>query len=289
MPSIVLPPDSALYATFAGLVQGADMVFFAGLPGVGKSLLVQQLALLAAEEGRRVHLLQWDVARQPFETPRYPMIDGATHPQVIRAVGVWSRGAIVQWNASFRARGDMLIGEAPLIGGRFMELVRPADDAAELLLRDRRTQFVLPVPSRDLRAAIEAKRAESIAQPRHENEAHDAPPELLRALWRDLNAVAFRLGLAASAEDAPYSPAIYRALYVRLLSNRRHTIADLRHLLPAAGSVYAGIDGLPKLRAMPAEAAEILARLEAETPADDASAWYELRACDRSARRVRRE
>ena len=276
MSALILPRDSALYAMFAELVDKADLVFFAGLPGVGKSLLLQQLTLLAREAGRRVHLLQWDVARQPFETRRYPLQDGATHPLVIKAVGAWSRGAISEWDAVFGAEGDMLIGEAPLIGGRFMEIVKPADDAAEALLRGERTRFVLPVPSREARAAIEAKRAQSIAAPRHENEAQDAPPDLLRALWQDLNRVAFRLGLVNSPENAPYSPVIYRSVYVHLLSNRVLKVSNIGPILSPTGSVYAGLDELPNLRATPEEAAAILAKLEAELPFDDAKAWYEL-------------
>ena len=42
---------------------GRRMVFFAGLPGTGKSLLVHQLVHLASGAGRQVHLIQWDVAR----------------------------------------------------------------------------------------------------------------------------------------------------------------------------------------------------------------------------------
>ncbi len=276
MSALILPRDSALYAMFAELVDKADLVFFAGLPGVGKSLLLQQLTLLAREAGRRAHLLQWDVARQPFETRRYPLQDGATHPLVIKAVGAWSRGAISEWDAVFGAEGDMLIGEAPLIGGRFMEIVKPADDAAEALLRGERTRFVLPVPSREARAAIEAKRAQSIAAPRHEKEAQDAPPDLLRALWQDLNRVAFRLGLVNSPENAPYSPAIYASVYGHLLANRHHILADIHQILASAASVYDDLDGLPNLRAAPEEAAAILANLEAELPFDDAKAWYEI-------------
>ena len=44
--SLILPlPDSAIYRKFSQLIEEADRVFFAGLPGVGKSLLLQQLAL----------------------------------------------------------------------------------------------------------------------------------------------------------------------------------------------------------------------------------------------------
>ncbi len=70
------------------------MVFFAGLPGTGKSLLVHQLVHVAAGRGRRVHLLQWDVARPVLEASpagrRYPLADGVTHAVVRtrrRAVG----------------------------------------------------------------------------------------------------------------------------------------------------------------------------------------------------------
>ncbi len=275
MPAVILPPESELCATFVEVIASADRVFFAGLPGVGKSLLLQQMALMADAAGRRVHLLQWDVARQPFETPRYPLQDGATHPLVINTVGAWLRGALVDWEAA-REAGDMLLGECPLIGGRFMEIARPADDEAEALLRDSGTLFLLPVPSREVRAYIESKREQSIALPRHENEAHDAPPDLLRALWQDLRQVAFRLGLVAEADDDSYSPGVYAAVYRHLLQHRQVIQLDLHRPLVSASSVYEGVDALPNLGATPSEAAAIMAKLEAEMPLDAAEAWYEV-------------
>ena len=276
MSQLTLPPDSALYSTFGKVINSADRVFFAGLPGVGKSLLLQQLALMADAAGRRVHLLQWDVARQPFETPRYPLQDGATHPLVIKAVGAWVRMAIVQWQISAGAKGDMLLGEVPLIGGRFMEIARPADDEAEALLRDSGTLFLLPVPSQELRAFIESKREQSIAAPQHKNEAHDAPPDLLRALWLDLHRVAGRLGMVAEAENVAYSPAIYAAVYRHLLQHRQAVQLDLNRPLPSAKSVYEGMDARPYLRATPAEAAAIMAKLEAALSLTVDEAWHEV-------------
>lgn len=274
MSVFVIPPDSTLFSTFTETLASADIVIFAGLPGVGKSLLLQQMALMAAAAGRSVTLLQWDVARHHFETPRYPLKDGATHPLVIQAVGAWLRRALAKWAAARDAK-DLLLGEAPLIGGRFMEICRPADDAAEPLLRDQRTRFLLPVPSVELRAHIEAQRERTIVAPQHANEAHDAPPDLLRALWRDLHQVALALGLAAAVPgDAPYSPAIYAAVYRHLLRRRHIEQINLRRPLPAASSVYEGMDRLPQLRAGAAEAANILAALEAPPPAE--RAWYAL-------------
>ena len=47
--AIVLSRDSDLYRRLQAAATERRCVFFAGLPGVGKSLLIQQTALLAAE------------------------------------------------------------------------------------------------------------------------------------------------------------------------------------------------------------------------------------------------
>ena len=120
MPESILPPDSAIRVRLLELIDSCDRVFYAGLPGVGKSLLLQQMALLACAAGRKITLLQWDVLRLPFETPRYPLQDGATHPRVIQAAGTWLRAELP------KLRYDLLIGELPLIGGRLIELTQPA-------------------------------------------------------------------------------------------------------------------------------------------------------------------
>lgn len=279
MPQLILPPDSAIYRKFSQLIEEADRVFFAGLPGVGKSLLLQQMSLIARAAGRRVTLLQWDVARQPFETPRYPLSHGATHPMVMRATGLWLRRALVDWDARAKKPADMLIGEVPLIGGRLMEIARPAADQAEALLSDERTQFLIPVPSRQVRALIEAGRARSIAEPQHENEAHDAPPDLLRALWLDMYQVGVALGLAeATADDAPYSPAVYEAVYRHLLQHRHAQVLPIDEPLQPKTSVYDQAEPLPFLRATAAQAEAILADLEASMGSEAAIAavetWY---------------
>lgn len=281
MTRLILPPDSAIYHCLTHLINECDRVFFAGLPGVGKSLLLQQFTLMARAAGRRVTLLQWDVARQPFETPRYPLADGATHPMVIRATGVWLRGALVEWDTRAQHGADLLIGEVPLNGGRFMEIALPADDEAEALLRDSRTRFVIPVPSIDVRALIELRRERSIAAPGHENEAHDAPPDLLRSLWQDVHQVAVALGLApATPGVAPYSPLVYAAVYRHLLRHRQAQELPIDEALQPSGSVYEHVEQPPVLQARAAQAKAILARLEAAmTPEQSIAAadrWYEV-------------
>ncbi|MCY4062993.1 MAG: hypothetical protein OXG53_11545 [Chloroflexi bacterium] len=281
MSPLILEPASLLYRRFSQLIADADLVFFAGLPGVGKSLLLQQMTLMAQAGGRRATLLQWDTARQPFETDRYPLSEGATHPLVIRATGLWLRRALLDWDAQAGKPQDMLIGEVPLNGGRFMEVAWSIADEAESLLSNERTQFLIPVPSRSVRALIEAKRERSIAEPQHENEAHDAPPDLLRALWLDVYRVGVALGLAPpTTSDAPYSPAVYEAVYSHLLQHRQAQVLPIDEPLQPTASVYDQAEPLPFLRATAAQAETILADVEAslapEAAIAAAASWYEV-------------
>ncbi len=281
MPKTILPEESQIYRCFVDLIRNADRVFFAGLPGVGKSLLLQQLTLMALDAGRAPHLLQWDTARQPFESPRYPLDQGATHPMVIKAAGLWLRGALPEWDRAHSQSDAILIGELPLIGGRFMEIARSKDDEAESLLADKRTQFVLPVPSREVRALIESRREASIANPAHVNEAQDAPPDLLRALWQDLYQVALQLGIVeTSANDAPYSPEIYEATYRHLLRHRQVKVLPIDEPLRPVVSVYDFDAELPQLIAGAEQARTVLRELEATTSIPqvmrDSANWYKL-------------
>ena len=82
-----------------------------------------------AAPGRRVHLLQWDVARPVFEASgagrRYPLADGVTHPVIRKAAGLWVRAALADWSERNRAPEHLLVGETPFVGNRFVELARP--------------------------------------------------------------------------------------------------------------------------------------------------------------------
>ncbi len=88
----VIPISSQLYTVLKELASSRRMVFITGLPGVGKSLLIQQLAMIATEAGRKVHLLQYNIAREPFETDenitKYPEVESFTDPAIRKAVGL---------------------------------------------------------------------------------------------------------------------------------------------------------------------------------------------------------
>jgi hypothetical protein len=256
---VLIDEGSPLYTVLATLAREARLVFFAGLPGTGKSLLIRELAHLAHARGRRIHLLQWDVARPVFEAcgagRRYPQDRGVTHGVIRLAVGRWARAAVARWYAG-HAGEALLIGETPFIGNRLIELARAGGDDAEPLLAGPTTRFVIPVPSRALRQHLEAERARRAEHPLHPREREDAPPEVLRALWREV-----------AGDDRPYDPDVYRQTYERLLTRRHATALALDTVLPA-GAVSAYDLIIPTTDLVPAadEAARSIEEVEASHP-----------------------
>jgi predicted kinase len=248
------------------------MVFFAGLPGTGKSLLVHQLAHLAGDAGRRIHLLQWDVARPVFEASlagrRYPLADGVTHAVIRKAAGLWVRHALVGWNARHPEPEHLLIGETPFVGNRFVELARRVDDRAEALLAAPSCRFVVAVPSSEVRRFLEAERARRATSPLHPREREDAPPSVLRDLWRDLAEVARRLGITApGAPDAGYDPVVYRRVYEKVLRDRNVEVVALDVILPTEKlSVYDFASAPLDLIPTDAEAEEFIREFERRYP-----------------------
>lgn len=228
---MLIPEGTPLFDALAEPARDARMVFFAGLPGTGKSLLIRELAHLAHARGRAIHLLQWDVARPVFETceagRRYPQEAGVTHGIIRLAVGGWAREAVQRWHTT-HPPAALLIGETPFIGNRLVELARRAADAAEPLLASAAARFVVPVPSRPLRAHLEAERERRTREPRHHREREDAPPLVLRALWREI-----------AGGEQPYDPDVYRGAYEAILVHRHVTVLLLDTILPVGtGSAY---------------------------------------------------
>ena len=286
---LIVQEDPGLHHRLERLARDCRMVFFAGLPGTGKSLMIHQLAHLSAAAGRTVHLLQWDTARPVFEaTPagrRYPMRRGVTHNVIRKALGVWVRDALARWDKSCPGSEDLLIGETPLVGGRFAELARRLDDAAEPVLAATSCRFVIPIPSRDVRRFLEAARERRARRPVHAREREDAPPHLLRELWEDLAGVAPRLGIDAVREGSrplPYDPALYGRIYQRVLSHRHTEILSMEKPLPSESiSVYEFAIAAHDVVPAPEEAAGAIEQAERRYPDPDAlqqeiDRWYEV-------------
>jgi hypothetical protein len=271
-----VPGDPALHERLERLAGAYRLVVVAGLPGTGKSLLIHQLAHLAAGAGRVIHTLQWDVARPVFEASeagrRYPPVDGVTHAMVRKAVGLWSRRALVDWDRRHAAPAHLLIAEAPFVGGRLVELAVRAADDAEPLLAGPACRFVIAVPSAEVRRFVEAERELRATRPLHPREREDAPPQVLRDLWRELHGAALRLGITAERrDDAPYDPDVYRRVYESLLRHRRVEAVRLDTVLPTSTlSVYDF--GVPRADLVPREDEAGAAMREAEARYPDATA-----------------
>jgi hypothetical protein len=258
---LVVQADGRLAAHVRALVR-QRMVFFVGLPGTGKSLLVHQLTHLAGASGRSAHLLQWDVARPVFEASaagrRYPLADGVTHPVIRMAAGRWVRQAVVKWSERHPGAEHLLIGETPFVGRRFVELAYRLDDLAENLLTDRSCRFVITVPSVEVRRFLEAERERRAASPLHPREREDAPPSVLRDLWRDLSEVAGQLAVTApapadSSAAMPYAPAVYQKVYEKVLRHRNVEIVNLDVILPT-GQLSVYDFAVPPIGLVPSEA-----------------------------------
>ncbi|HWS62793.1 MAG TPA: hypothetical protein VN325_08555 [Steroidobacteraceae bacterium] len=264
---LILPAGSRAHHMLSGAVQNCKAVVFAGLPGVGKTLLLQQTALLSHAAGRPLYLLQWDIARQGFETPgilaRYPEVEGTTHAAIRRAAGFWVRGAVANWAAAHAGDDALLLGEAPFVGNRLIELARREADAAECFLAARTTLFIVPAPTLAVRRAIEATREREIVEPRHVREAANAPPKVLTLLMQELRAAGAALGVPGVRSEGGYDPEVYTAVYSRLLEHRHARALAIDECWPVVASPYELDVGPTELRPSPAEVADALARVEA--------------------------
>ena len=266
--------DAPHLVRLRSFASGHRMVFVAGLPGVGKSLLLRALADEAHRLGRRVHVLQWDVARKPFDAPallsRYPEADGITHAVLRKAAGLWARDAVSRWAAENDDSGGILVGETPLIGHRFVELARPASDEAEAVLNSEQTVFLVPVPTLAVRRAIEDARAATTERPRHERERADAIPGVLRGLWAELFSAAQRKAVEQGKPtpvDVGYDPELYAAVFSAALAQRNWEALTVDVVLPpSTRSVYSVEAPTADLAPTETEAEEYVARVEREYP-----------------------
>ena len=263
---LVIPISSQLYQILREMAHTRRMIFVTGLPGVGKSLLIQQLALIAREAGRQVHLLQYNVAREPFEkepyASKYPEIEGVTDPTIRKAVGLWARTAVQTWHTTHTDPTNLLVGELPLIGNRFIELVEPHDDDVESILSSEQAQFIVPVPSWEVRTVIEERRASTIADPQHEREKLDAPPNVLQALWEQVNSLARDIRLTKANPKTAYNPYIYGGVYEALLQHRQAKLLLIDQVLRPAQSVYELDVLVSQLQASPAEVTHFMEQAE---------------------------
>ncbi len=222
---IILPKDGKIYSILNAAALNAKIVCFTGLPGVGKSLYVQQFTYMALNSNRNISILQWDGARLGFETEEvlkiYPEIDGVTHAGIRKSCGLWSRKAVKKWYDEHKNDTDVLILEAPLVGNRLVELGKYFSDDTEAILASEKTQFILPIPSDEIRKVIIGKREETSENPTHEMEKADAQPHVLTALYNEICVIGKKWDMRKDLnENIPYDASFYEALYKKVLKAR---------------------------------------------------------------------
>ncbi|WP_426357501.1 hypothetical protein ACPUVO_13710 [Pseudocolwellia sp. HL-MZ19] len=281
---IILPVDSVIYQSFENALD-KRAVFFTGLSGVGKSLYIQQFSKMAANAGRVVHLLQWDVTREAFQTKdimaKYPEINGVTHPMIRKAVGLWTRKGILNWHKEYSDEKHILVGELPLIGNRLVEVVQQHDDEVEALLASEQSQFFLPVPSKSVRAHIVSCRTNSINQPNHERESSDAPPSVVDSMWQEVRELSKRLINSEDKEqDENYDPHAYESVFEYLLQHRHATTLRVDQVLPTVGSVY-DLDVIAtEIAATEQQVTDVFTEIEAKYTEEDINKminnWHEM-------------
>jgi hypothetical protein len=267
-----------LDAALSRIARVHRIVCISGLPGVGKSLCVRELARTAAAAGRSVHLLQWDVVRLAFATPsieaRYPEREGITHAMIRVAVGKWARGAVLRWHQDHPSTG-LLIGEVPIIGHRLLDLVQVQDDDVEPLLAGEETLFVTPVPSAGVRADIANARGRTTAAPVHARETGDAPPGIVESSWHEIYALAADPPLGPDA----YDPQVYAAVYRQLLRHRHAITLWMNAPLEPRTSVYDLGVTAHELTPAPDEVSATVAQLQRDYTEHDieqiAARWFD--------------
>jgi hypothetical protein len=282
--SSVFSPASAAHRALQAAAAETRCIVICGVPGMGKSLLLREQALIALAQRRTIHRLQWDVARQPFERAdilaRYPEIEGSTHPMIRRAAGLWVRRAVARWFEEQTDERHLLLIEAPLVGARFIELARIERDAAEIHLAAPATRFLVPVPSSEVRQAIHAARATEMAAPRHARDAANALPVVVDALWQAVVEAAQALALPeAPAGSRGYSATLYAALYRHLLRHRHVQDVPVTEVIAGAGSPHEHAQPSPELAPADTEVSTLIAQAEAEgveTVVRASDAWYWL-------------
>jgi hypothetical protein len=219
----------------------ARCIVVVGLPGMGKSFWVRRMAAVAAARARRVHLLQWDIVRLAWDTPeilaQFPEVDGITHAAIRGALGIWVRAALARWFQSHAARNDLLIVEAPVIGARFSELAKRADDVLEPHLADPQTLFVIVAPTIQLQHDLRRRRAAEAARRADALERHNASLGVLDVQLAAVEHVARLWGCPPSVPGV-YDPELYVLVMRKVLRHRNVRVLRPDTLVQGCGSVY---------------------------------------------------
>lgn len=221
---MLFPKTSHISQSLQKTAQSAQLVIISGLPGVGKSLYINQFKQIANELGKQVTVIQWDIARKAFEIPelevRYPMGEGVVHNGLKLCAGKWLIDTVQDWLSRRNTDMDILLIEAPLVGHRFVELVKPQPNSSlESFLASDACQVIVPIPSKQVRAKIEDERRAQIAD--DAQSWTGAKPSVMLMIWKQICGIANEFGKTINMDgQPPYDPEIYEFVFTSILKHR---------------------------------------------------------------------
>lgn len=219
-----IPIESPVYLTIKALVEECRIVVFSGLPGVGKSLYVNAFRAMAELKEKKLTIIQWDIARKSFESEsimeHFPMGDGVVHNGVKLIAGKWLMDEVQLWVEEHADDDEILLIEAPLVGHRFIELIKvQTDEILEHFLSHDGVQIVMPIPTKSVREKIEMERARQIKE--DAKEWMGAKPSVMLMLWKRTCEIANTFGKNINVDGQPdYDPEIYEYVFSEILKHR---------------------------------------------------------------------
>jgi len=266
----VIPINSPVYQTLAKTANNAKAIVFSGLPGVGKSLYINQFQLIAESLEKKVTVIQWDIARKSFETKEiaehFPMGEGVVHNGVKLSVGDWLIDTIKVWLEQHKDDKELLLIEAPLVGHRFIELAKiQADESLEAFFKSADFQILIPIPSKTVRAKIEADRMRLVAD--DAKTWIGAKPSVMLMIWKMICGIANKFGRSIPMEgQPPYDPEVYEFVFKKILQHRHFTALKIDEIYKVAVAKEADLHDTGSLAADADTANEYAANLRQQYP-----------------------
>ncbi len=266
----VIPEASSVYQALTNAAKTAKAVIFSGLPGVGKSLYINQFQIIAAAAGKKVTVIQWDIARKSFETKeiatRFPMGPGIVHNGVKLSIGKWLIDTVKTWLVNHPTNTDLLLIEAPLVGHRFIELATiQADEALESFFNSKAFQILVPIPSKKVRLKIEADRSAQVAE--DAKVWTGAKPSVMLMLWKMICGIANEFGRNIPMEGQPaYDPEVYAFVFGKILQHRHFTPLEIDEIYPISIENEADLHNTGSLAASDQVANEYAELIAAQYP-----------------------
>jgi len=220
----VIPQSSKVYQSLLDIARTHKVVIFSGLPGVGKSLYIQAFQNIIKTLGRKIDVIQWDVARKSFETENiaqyFPMGNGTVHDGVKIMAGLWLKDTLKNWIQENKDNDNVLLIEAPLVGHRFAELVHKVDDQnIEQFLASKKSIVIMPIPTKQVREKIELERRRQVSE--DAKVWSGAKPSVMLMLWKMTCGIANKFGKEIDMSGQPeYSPEVYEFVFAEILKRR---------------------------------------------------------------------